>query len=300
MIYSNITQLIGSTPIIKVNKLDEDMADIYAKLEYFNPAGSVKDRAAYYMIKGMEEKNFIKKGDTIVEATSGNTGIGLAMASAALGYKSLFVMPESMSIERRKLLSAYGGKLVLTDAKEGMQGAVDKAEELSQKDGFIMARQFINKDNSRSHYETTAKEIMADFETLDAFVAGVGSGGTITGVAKKLKENNYKTKFYAVEPKSSPLLTKNKTGSHKIQGIGANFVPEVLDINMVDEVMDITDDESYEMARDFAVNQGVLIGISSGAAYAASLKVAKKLGRGKKVLFIAPDSGERYLSTDLY
>lgn len=300
MIYSNITQLIGSTPIIKVNKLDEDMADIYAKLEYFNPAGSVKDRAAYYMIKGMEEKNLIKKGDTIVEATSGNTGIGLAMASAALGYKSLFVMPESMSIERRKLLSAYGGKLVLTDAKEGMQGAVDKAEELSQKDGFIMARQFTNKDNSRSHYETTAKEIMADFETLDAFVAGVGSGGTITGVAKKLKENNYKTKFYAVEPKSSPLLTKNKTGSHKIQGIGANFVPEVLDINMVDEVMDITDDESYEMARDFAVNQGVLIGISSGAAYAASLKVAKKLGRGKKVLFIAPDSGERYLSTDLY
>ncbi|EHL16586.1 cysteine synthase A [Peptoanaerobacter stomatis] len=300
MIYNNITQTIGNTPVIKLNKLNlgDNAADIYVKLEYFNPAGSIKDRAAYYMIKGLEEEGLIKKGNTIVEATSGNTGIGLALVAKALGYNALFTMPESMSIERRKLLIAHGAKLVLTPAKEGMKGAIQKAEELSTQDGYIMAKQFENNNNVKAHINTTAKEILADFDTLDAFVAGVGTGGTITGVAKGLKEHNYPTKIVAVEPKNSPILSGGQHSPHKIQGIGAGFIADITDTSLIDEIIQVSDEDAFKNVKFVSENEGILFGISSGAALQGAIEIAKKLGKGKKVLFIAPDGGNRYLSVE--
>ena len=300
MIYNNITQTIGNTAIVKLNNLGlgDDVADIYVKLEYFNPAGSVKDRAAYYMIRDFEEKGLIKKGDTLVEATSGNTGIGIAMVSGSLGYKCILVMPDSMSIERRKILAAYGAKLILTPAAQGMKGSMAKAEEIASQDGYILTRQFENENNVLAHKNTTAIEIINDFDTLDAFVAGVGTGGTITGVGSVLKEKNYNTKIVAVEPKKSTVLSGGTHSPHKIQGISAGFVPDILDLSLIDEFVQVSDEESYEKVRLLSQKEGILVGISSGAALAGAIKVAEKLGNGKKVLFIAPDTGLRYLSTE--
>ena len=301
MIYENIVQTIGKTPIVKINSVrEEGMAEIYAKLEFFNPGGSVKDRIAANMILGMQKEGALKKGDVIVEPTSGNTGIGAAMVGAALGYKVVLVMPETMSIERRKLQKAYGAELVLTEGAKGMKGAIEKASELVREKGYVMLSQFENKFNPQAHELTTAKEIMDDFKELDAFVAGVGTGGTLSGTARALKANGYKTKIVAVEPNDSAVISGEKPGPHKIQGIGAGFIPATLDTAYIDEIERVDNDEAFEAARKLAKEEGILLGISGGAALAAAVKVAKRLGKGKKVLFIAPDNGERYLSTPLY
>lgn len=301
MIYENIIQTIGATPVVRLNSVKESgMAEIYAKLEFFNPGGSVKDRIAANMILQMQKDGNIKKGDTIVEPTSGNTGIGVAMVAAALGYKVVLVMPETMSIERRKLQAAFGAEFILTEGSKGTKGAVDKALELVREKGYKMLNQFENKYNPEAHINTTAKEILADFGELDAFISGVGTGGTLSGVAKVLKANGYNTKFIAVEPKDSAVISGNKPGPHKIQGIGAGFIPDTLDRSVIDEIELIENDEAFAAARRLAKEEGVLLGISGGAALAAAIKVAKRLGEGKKVLFVAPDNGERYLSTPLY
>lgn len=301
MIYETIVQTIGKTPIVKINSVhEEDMAEIYAKLEFFNPGGSVKDRIAANMILGMQKEGALKKGDVIVEPTSGNTGIGAAMVGAALGYKVVLVMPETMSIERRKLQKAYGAELVLTEGAKGMKGAIEKATELVREKGYVMLSQFENKFNPQAHELTTAKEIMDDFGELDAFVAGVGTGGTLSGTARVLKANGYKTKIVAVEPNDSAVISGDKPGPHKIQGIGAGFIPATLETAYIDEIERVDNDEAFETARKLAKDEGILLGISGGAALAAAVKVAKRLGKGKKVLFIAPDNGERYLSTPLY
>lgn len=301
MIYENIVQTIGKTPIVRINGVHEEgMAEIYAKLEFFNPGGSAKDRIAANMILGMQKEGALKKGDVIVEPTSGNTGIGAAMAGAALGYKVVLVMPETMSTERRKLQKAYGAELVLTEGAKGMKGAIEKATELVREKGYVMLSQFENKFNPQAHELTTAKEIMDDFGELDAFVAGVGTGGTLSGTARALKANGYKTKIVAVEPNDSAVISGEKPGPHKIQGIGAGFIPATLDTACIDEIERVDNDEAFEAARKLAKEEGILLGISGGAALAAAVKVAKRLGKGKKVLFIAPDNGERYLSTPLY
>ena len=301
MIYENIVQTIGKTPIVRINSVrEEGMAEIYAKLEFFNPGGSVKDRIAASMILGMQKEGTLKKGDIIVEPTSGNTGIGVAMACAALGFKVVLVMPETMSIERRKLQKAYGAELVLTEGAKGMKGAIEKANELVHEKGYVMLSQFENKFNPQAHELTTAKEIMDDFKELDAFVAGVGTGGTLSGTARALKANGYKTKIVAVEPNDSAVISGEKPGPHKIQGIGAGFIPATLETAYIDEIERVDNDEAFEAARKLAKDEGILLGISGGAALAAAVKVAKRLGKGKKVLFIAPDNGERYLSTPLY
>jgi len=252
------------------------------------------------MILGMQKEGALKKGDVIVEPTSGNTGIGAAMAGAALGYKVVLVMPGTMSIERRKLQKAYGAELVLTEGAKGMKGAIEKANELVREKGYVMLSQFENKFNPQAHELTTAKEIMDDFGELDAFVAGVGTGGTLSGTARALKANGYKTKIIAVEPNDSAVISGEKPGPHKIQGIGAGFIPATLDTACIDEIERVDNDEAFEAARKLAKEDGILLGISGGAALAAAVKVAKRLGKGKKVLFIAPDNGERYLSTPLY
>ena len=301
MIYENIVQTIGKTPIVRINSVhEEDMAGIYAKLEFFNPGGSVKDRIAANMILGMQKEGALKKGDVIVEPTSGNTGIGAAMVGAALGYKVVLVMPETMSIERRKLQKAYGAELVLTEGAKGMKGAIEKANELVREKGYVMLSQFENKFNPQAHELTTAKEIMDDFKELDAFVAGVGTGGTLSGTARALKANGYKTKIVAVEPNDSAVISGEKPGPHKIQGIGAGFIPATLETAYIDEIERVDNDEAFEAARRLAKEEGILLGISGGAALTAAVKVAKRLGKGKKILFIAPDNGERYLSTPLY
>ena len=301
MIYENIVQTIGKTPIVRINSVrEEGMAEIYAKLEFFNPGGSVKDRIAASMILGMQKEGTLKKGDIIVEPTSGNTGIGVAMACAALGFKVVLVMPETMSIERRKLQKAYGAELVLTEGAKGMKGAIEKANELVHEKGYVMLSQFENKFNPQAHELTTAKEIMDDFKELDAFVAGVGTGGTLSGTARALKANGYNTKIVAVEPNDSAVISGEKPGPHKIQGIGAGFIPATLETAYIDEIERVDNDEAFETARKLAKEEGILLGISGGAALAAAVKVAKRLGKGKKVLFIAPDNGERYLSTPLY
>lgn len=298
---SNITELIGETPIVKLNHTSEDMADIYLKLEFFNPGSSVKDRIALAMIEAAEEEGILKPGDTIIEPTSGNTGIGLAMVAAAKGYKLVVVMPDSMSMERRNLLKAYGAKLILTPGAEGMKGAIKKAEELEKEKGYFMPQQFSNKANPLVHERTTGQEIIRQMKDgLDAFVAGIGTGGTITGAGKVLKEHFEGIKIYAVEPEDSPVLSGGSPGPHKIQGIGAGFVPKVLNTDIYDEVLRISADEAFEASREAARRHGILGGISAGAAIAAAKKVAKKLGQGKKVLAILPDNGERYLSTPLY
>ncbi|YBV90780.1 cysteine synthase A [Bacillus sp. PK9-021] len=301
-IANSITELIGQTPIVKLNRLvEEDMADVYLKLEFMNPGSSVKDRIALAMIEDAEAKGVLKPGDTIIEPTSGNTGIGLAMVAAAKGYRAILTMPETMSIERRNLLRAYGAELVLTPGPEGMKGAVNKATELAKEQGYFIPQQFQNEANPEVHRQTTAKEIIEQFgDQLDGFVAGIGTGGTITGAGEVLKEKYPNIKIYAVEPADSPILSGGQPGPHKIQGIGANFVPDTLNTEVYDEVVAVQNDQAFEYARKVAKTEGVLVGISSGAAIYAALKAAKQLGKGKKVLAIIPSNGERYLSTPLF
>lgn len=299
---NSITELIGNTPIVKLNRLaDENSADVYLKLEYMNPGSSVKDRIGLAMIEAAEKEGKLKAGDTIIEPTSGNTGIGLAMVAAAKGLKAILVMPDTMSMERRNLLRAYGAELVLTPGAEGMKGAIKKAEELAEKHGYFVPQQFNNPSNPEIHRQTTGKEIVEQFgdDQLDAFVAGIGTGGTITGAGEVLKEAYPSIKIYAVEPSDSPVLSGGKPGPHKIQGIGAGFVPDILNTEVYDEIFPVKNEEAFEYARR-AAREGILGGISSGAAIYAALQVAKKLGKGKKVLAIIPSNGERYLSTPLY
>lgn len=299
---NSIADLVGQTPIVKLNRLvDDNSADVYLKLEYMNPGSSVKDRIALAMITAAEKDGNLKPGDTIIEPTSGNTGIGLAMIAAAKGYKAVLVMPETMSMERRNLLRAYGADLVLTPGPEGMGGAIRKAQELAKENGYFVPQQFENPANPEIHRLTTGPEITEQMgEQLDAFISGIGTGGTITGAGQVLKEKYKNIKIYAVEPTDSPVLSGGKPGPHKIQGIGAGFVPDTLDTKIYDEVIQITNDEAFEYARRAAKEEGILGGISSGAAISAALKVAKELGKGKKVLAIIPSNGERYLSTPLY
>ncbi|MBM7688647.1 cysteine synthase A [Enterococcus ureilyticus] len=302
-IYNSVTELIGKTPIVKLGRIIPDgVADVFVKLEFFNPGGSVKDRIALSMIEKAEKNGQIKVGDTIVEPTSGNTGIGLAMVGAAKGYNVMIVMPDTMSVERRKLMQAYGAKLLLTPGAEGMKGAIAKATELSEKDGYFMPMQFDNPANPETHEKTTGKEIQDIFgpSGLDAFVAGVGTGGTITGVGKELKRVYPNISIIAVEPTESPVLDGGAPGPHKIQGIGAGFIPKVLETEIYGRVISVPSESAMETARQLAVKEGLLVGISAGAAVYAAIEVAKELGKGKKVLTVIPDNGERYLSTALY
>ncbi|MGN1387170.1 MAG: cysteine synthase A [Bacillus sp. (in: firmicutes)] len=302
-IANSVAELVGHTPIVKLNRLvDDNSADVYLKLEYMNPGSSVKDRIALAMIEAAEESGQLKADSTIIEPTSGNTGIGLAMIAAAKGYKAILVMPETMSLERRNLLRAYGAELVLTPGPEGMGGAIRKAEELAKENGYFMPQQFKNEANPEVHRRTTGKEIVEQFgeEQLDAFISGIGTGGTITGTGDVLREAFPGIKIVAVEPADSPVLSGGKPGPHKIQGIGAGFVPDVLNTNIYDEIITVQNEEAFKYARLAAKEEGILGGISSGAAISAALQVAQKLGKGKKVLAIIPSNGERYLSTPLY
>ncbi|MEK4051734.1 MULTISPECIES: cysteine synthase A [Bacillus] len=301
-IANSVFELIGNTPVVKLNRLvDEDSADVYLKLEYMNPGSSVKDRIALAMIEDAEAKGTLKAGDTLIEPTSGNTGIGLAMVAAAKGINSILVMPDTMSQERRNLLRAYGAELVLTPGAEGMKGAIKKAEELAEEHGYFMPQQFSNEANAEIHRRTTGKEILEQFDgELDAFIAGVGTGGTITGAGEVLKEAIPSIQLYAVEPTDSPVLSGGKPGPHKIQGIGAGFIPSILNTEVYDGIIQVKNEDAFELARKAAKEEGILGGISSGAAIYAALQTAKKLGKGKKVLAIIPSNGERYLSTPLY
>lgn len=298
----SIVELVGETPVVKLNRsVPEGFADVYLKLEYFNPAKSVKDRIALAMVEAAEKKGVLKPGGTIIEPTSGNTGIGLAMVAAAKGYKLIVTMPETMSLERRNLLRAYGADLVLTPGPDGMKGAIAKAKELAEKHGYFMPQQFENEANPEVHRLTTGPEIVKQMgDQLDGFVAGIGTGGTITGAGQVLREHYPNIKIVAVEPKDSPVLSGGKPGSHKIQGIGAGFVPKVLNTEIYDEIYTVSNEEAFEASRKVARLEGVLGGISAGAAIHAAFKLAKELGPGKKVLAVIPDNGERYLSTDLY
>ncbi|GGC81279.1 cysteine synthase A [Enterococcus wangshanyuanii] len=302
-IFHSVTELIGKTPIVKLGKIvPEDAADVFVKLEFFNPGGSVKDRVALSMIEAAEKDGHLKKGDTIVEPTSGNTGIGLSMVGAAKGYQVIIVMPDTMSIERRKLMQAYGAQLLLTPGAEGMKGAIAKASELAEQDGYFMPMQFENPANAQTHEKTTGKEIQDAFgpSGLDAFVAGVGTGGTITGVGKELKRVYPAISIVAVEPLESPVLEGGSPSPHKIQGIGAGFVPKILDTEIYEQIAAVPSETAMETARQLAVQEGLLVGISAGAAVYAAIEKAKELGKGKKVLTVVPDNGERYLSTALY
>ena len=284
MIYNGAIELIGRTPILKVtNMIDENSADVYVKLEKFNPGGSVKDRAALGMIEKAEEEGLLKKGSVIVEPTSGNTGIALAMIGRVKGYKVIIVMPETMSKERRDLIKAYGAELVLTEGAKGMKGAIEKATQMVKDYGYFMPQQFENIANPEKHYETTAQEIYEDINDLDVFVAGVGTGGTITGIGKNLKEKINGIEIVAVEPSNSQVIIGKNPGPHKIQGIGAGFVPQNYKEEYVDKVIAVSDENAIKTAVDFSKNEGILVGISSGAAIYAAIEIAKKLGKGKKV-----------------
>ncbi len=298
---NSIVDLVGKTPLVKVNRLtgSED-AEVYLKLEYFNPGSSVKDRIAVAMIEAAEKAGDLKEGSTIIEPTSGNTGIGLAMVAAAKGYKAVLVMPDTMSTERRNLLRAYGAELVLTPGAEGMKGAIAKAEELAKENGWFVPQQFNNEANPEVHRLTTGPEIADALDRVDAFISGIGTGGTITGAGSVLKERFPEVQIIAVEPTDSPVLSGGKPGPHKIQGIGAGFVPRVLDTDIYNEIIQVSNDEAYETARRAAREEGILGGVSSGAAIYAALQVAKRLGKGKKVVAVLPSNGERYLSTPLY
>ena len=306
MIYQNASQLIGNTPLLHLNNLEKRLnlnVTLLAKVEYFNPTGSVKDRIALSMIEDAEKKGIIHNDTVVIEPTSGNTGIGLASVCAAKGYKCILVMPENMSQERIKLIKAYGADVVLSPKEKGMQGAVDKATELSKTyESSFIPSQFENPSNPEVHYRTTGPEIYkSSNKKVDIFIAGIGTGGTISGVGKYLKEQNRNIKIIGVEPNDSPLLTKGKAGPHKIQGIGANFVPKTLDKKNIDEFMTATTEESYEYARLVGKYEGILVGISSGAALAQAVKVAKRNeNNGKTIVVLLPDSGDRYLSTDLF
>lgn len=302
-IYNSVTELIGKTPIVKLNKIvPEDSADVFVKLEFFNPGGSVKDRIALSMIEKAEHDGLLKPGDTIIEPTSGNTGIGLSMVGVAKGYKVIIVMPETMSIERRLLMKGYGAELILTPGADGISGSIREAERLAKENGYFLPLQFENEANPLVHEKTTGPEIHQAFGVngLDAFVAGIGTGGTITGAGRELKRVYPKIELIGVEPAESAILEGKEAGSHKIQGIGTGFVPKTLDTSVYDKVLSISGDEAMETAREVGRKEGILVGISSGAAIAAALKVAKELGKGKKVLAVVPDNGERYLSTALY
>lgn len=301
MLVNSALELIGNTPILRVNNMtDENDGEIFIKLEKFNPGLSIKDRAALGMIEKAEKDGILKSGSVIVEPTSGNTGIGIALVGKLKGYKVVIVMPETMSKERRDMIKAYGAELVLTEGKKGMKGAIEMAEKLVKEKGYFMPQQFENKANPQKHYETTAEEILRDIPDIDVFVAGVGSGGTIVGVGRKLKELKPDVKVVAVEPEKSPVLSGGNPGAHKIQGIGAGFVPGVYSKDIVDEIFEVSDEDSYKVAKEFATKEGVLIGISSGAALYAGIEIAKKLGRDKKIVVISPDGGEKYFSSGLY
>ena len=301
-VYSNVTELIGRTPLVKLNRIAGNNATIAAKLEFYNPANSVKDRIGAAIIEAAEASGELKPGGTIVEGTSGNTGIALAMVGAAKGYTVVLAMPETMSLERRALLRAYGAELVLTPGPLGMKGAVAKAEEIAEERGGVLARQFTNPANLAVHRRTTAEEIWADTEgKVDIFVAGVGTGGTVSGVGQVLKERKPEVKVIAVEPAESPILSGGQPGPHKIQGLGANFVPEILDRDAIDEVITRNIDQSLEFARAAATQEGLLVGISSGAALSAAVEVANRPeNAGKTIVAVLPDFGERYLSTVLF
>lgn len=302
-IYNSVTELIGKTPIVKLNKIvPEDSADVFVKLEFFNPGGSVKDRIALSMIEKAEHDGLLKPGDTIIEPTSGNTGIGLSMVGVAKGYKVIIVMPETMSIERRLLMKGYGAELILTPGADGISGSIREAERLAKENGYFLPLQFENEANPLVHEKTTGPEIHQAFGVngLDAFVAGIGTGGTITGAGRELKRVYPKIELIGVEPAESAILEGKEAGPHKIQGIGTGFVPKTLDTSVYDKVLSVSGDEAMETAREVGRKEGILVGISSGAAIAAALKVAKELGKGKKVLAVVPDNGERYLSTALY
>ena len=304
--FDKITDLIGGTPILKLNNyiaLNELPANIYAKLEYFNPSGSVKDRIAKAMIDDAEAKGALKPGAVIIEPTSGNTGIGLAAVAASKGYRIILTMPETMSVERRNLLKAYGAELVLTDGAKGMKGAIAKAEELAQQiEGGFIPSQFTNNANPTAHFNTTGPEIWEDTDgKVDIFVAGVGTGGTVSGVGKYLKSKNPNVKVVAVEPAGSPVLSKGVAGSHKIQGIGAGFVPETLDTKIYDEVITVENEDAFATGRTLARKEGLLVGISSGAAvYAASQLAKRPENKGKNIVVLLPDTGDRYLSTPMF
>ncbi|WP_235069959.1 cysteine synthase A [Turicibacter sp. TJ11] len=305
-IASHLMDLIGNTPLLSLNNYKSKIgydAEIIAKLEFFNPAGSVKDRIAYGMIKDAENKNLLTKDSVIVEATSGNTGIGLAFIAASSGYRLILVMPETMSVERRSLLQALGAELVLTEGALGMKGAIAKAEELcKENENAVMLKQFDNPANPTIHRLTTAVEIWDDTDgQVDIFVAGIGTGGTITGVGEVLKEYNPDVKIIAVEPENSPILSKGVAGSHKIQGIGAGFVPTILNQEIIDEIVTVSNEDAIETSRQLAQTEGLLVGVSSGAAvYAASMLAKREENKGKRIVVICPDTGERYLSTGLY
>ena len=301
MIYNNISETIGRTPLVKINHTEKGMADIFVKLESFNPGGSVKDRPALYMIVDAEKKGLIKKGDTLIEASSGNMGIAIAMLGVARGYKVKIVMPDTMSVERRRIITAYGAELVLTEGKLGMKGSVDMAEQLAKENDYFLTKQFSNEANLLAHIETTAKEILEDTEgNIDAFVAGVGTGGTISGVSKILKEHNKNILTVAVQPVKSPVLTGGAPSGHGIQGIGANFIPDIYNKDVVDEIIDMDEETAYLNARNLGKYEGILAGMSSGGNLAAAIQIAKRLGEGKRVVTVLPDTGERYLSTVLF
>lgn len=292
----NVVELIGNTPIVNIARVNEN---VYLKLEGKNPGGSVKDRAVLGMILGMEERGELKAGDKIVEATSGNTGIATAMIGRNRGYDVTIIMPESMSVERRALIKAYGAELILTEAAKGMQGTIDKMNELLETGEYKSLGQFDNQDNPNYHYKTTGPEILKDVPDADIFVTGIGTGGTVSGVGRYLKEKNPNIKIFGVEPAASPLINENKFGPHKIQGIGANFIPKIYDGSIVDEVLTITDDEAFDAAREVSNNEGIMIGISSGANVAAAKKLAEKFP-DKKIVTISPDGAEKYLSMNLF
>ena len=305
-IYENITDLIGNTPLLKLKNTEREYnlsANLIAKLEYFNPAGSVKDRIAKAMIEDAEEKGLIKNGATIIEPTSGNTGIGLAAIAASKGYKIILTMPDTMSIERRNLLKAYGAELVLTDGAKGMKGAIEKAEELHKEiENSIIPGQFVNPANPQMHIKTTGPEIWNDTDgKVDIFVAGVGTGGTISGVGEYLKSKNPTIKVVAVEPASSPVLSEGKAGAHKIQGIGAGFVPKTLNTNIYDEIITVKNEDAFETGRFLAIKEAVLVGISAGAAVWAGIQLAKREeNKNKNIVILLPDTGERYLSSPMF
>ena len=305
-IYKSLTELIGGTPLLELTQFEKDYqleATMLAKLEYFNPAGSVKDRVAKSILDDAEQSGKLKPGGTIIEPTSGNTGIGLAAVAAARGYKLIITMPETMSVERRMLMKAYGAELVLTDGKKGMSGAIEKADELHREiPGSLIAGQFTNPANPKAHFETTGPEIYEDTDgKVDIFVAGVGTGGTVSGVGKYMKSKNPDVKVVAVEPATSPVLTKGKSGAHGIQGIGAGFVPDTLDTSVYDEVIAVEDADAYKFSRAVTASDGLLVGISAGAALCAGVQLARRPeNKGKTIVVLLPDSGERYLSTPLF
>lgn len=303
-IYTSIDQLIGNTPLLKLNRIvPEDAADVYVKLEFFNPAGSIKDRIALSMIEKAEAEGKLKPGDTIIEPTSGNTGIGLASVAAAKGYHLIIVMPETMSVERRKLMQGYGAELILTPGADGMKGSIAKAQELVDTKGYFMPMQFENPANPAIHEATTGQEIIDAFgkdDLPDAFVAGVGTGGTLSGIGHALKKVDPNVKVYALEPAESPLLKEGKAGKHKIQGISAGFIPKTLDQEVYDGIIEVSSDDAIKTGQAVGRLEGFLPGISAGANIYGTIELAKQLGKGKKVVTVSPDGGDRYLSTDLF